>query len=75
MQSELNGVKIGDKFIPPQNRQSKRVCTVIDFYETKSMKTGEVIRHECIYESEILGQKIVNIVPFATVMRNKIDNQ
>lgn len=74
MTNELNGVKLGDKFIPPQNRQSGRICTVIDFHETKSILTGNVVRHECIYECEVLGQKVINITPFATVIRNRINN-
>jgi len=69
---ELHGVKIGDKFIPPQYRNAKTVCTVVEFYETKSMTTGEVIRHECIYECNIFGNVHKNIVPFSTVVRNKI---
>ena len=67
-----NGVKIGDKFIPPQYRQAKTICTVIDFLETKSLVIGDYHRMECLYECEILGQKHKNIVPFATVIRNRI---
>ena len=71
----IQGVTIGDKFIPAQYRQAKTVCTVIDFLETKSLVIGDYHKYECMYECEILGQKYKNIVPFATVIRNKITNQ
>lgn len=42
----IQGVTIGDKFIPPQYRKAKTICTVIDFLETKSMVIGDYHKYE-----------------------------
>ena len=68
----IKNVSIGDQFIDSSHRKSKRVSTVIDFYEVKSMKTGELIRHECISEHEFMGYRMKRKVSFTTVLRNKI---
>lgn len=70
---EYRGVKIGDKFINTTDRKSKRLSTVIDFSEKKSMLTGETIEILCIAEKEFMGQTLrFEVVP-VTVLRNKID--
>ncbi len=68
----IKNVTIGDKFISPSNRKSKRVSTVIDFLETKSMTTGETLKIEVIAEHDFMGQKLKTTCTAATVLRNKI---
>lgn len=65
---EIKGVKIGDKF------KSKNVtCEVVDFYELKSLVTGKIIGYNCIVKG--LNTLSTNIfeMPFATVIRFKIN--
>lgn len=69
---ELRGVKIGDKFISNQHRKSKRVSTVVDFVERKSMISGKVFDYEVVAEHEFMGQKITTYPSFTTVLRNKV---
>lgn len=69
---KIKNVTIGDKFIDPSNRKSKRISEVVDFIERKSLVTGEIIGYECIAENEFLGQKLRKNVPFSTVVRNKV---
>jgi hypothetical protein len=68
----IKNVTIGDKFINPSHRKSKRVSTVIDFLEVKSMTTGEVVRHECIASHEFMGQVLKTDVAFASVVMNRV---
>ncbi len=68
----VRNVTIGDKFIASEHRKSKRVSTVVDFVETKSMLTGETIMIEVVAEHEFMGQTIKTVSPFTTVLRNKI---
>src|ERR1044072_2907535 len=65
-------VSIGDKFVAMKDSRSKRVSTVIDFIERRSVTTGKVIDYECVAKQEFLGQTIVFETPFATVVRNRI---
>lgn len=65
--NELKGVKIGDRF-----RIGRfTICTVVDFYEIKSMTTGETIGHQCIVVGSGHATNRFD-VPFATVLRKKI---
>lgn len=64
---EIKGVKIGDEFMYQKNVK----CTVVDFYEQKSVLTGEVINYICIAKSNNLSTNLFE-VPFATVVRNII---
>ena len=68
----IKNVTIGDKFINPSNKKSKRVSTVIDFLETKSLLTGEVTGIEIVAEHDFLGQKIKTTCAASTVVRNRI---
>ena len=68
----INNVTIGDKFINTTDRKSKRVSTVIDFIETKSILTGEILRYQVLCEKDYMGQKLQSICSFATVVINKI---
>lgn len=69
---KIKGVKIGDKFIDNCNRKSKRVSTVVDFIERKSMKTGKVFNYEVVAQHDFMGQKMTTYPAFTTVLRNKI---
>lgn len=65
---ELRGVKIGDKF----KNGKHLMAEVIDFYEVRSLITGEFIRYECIAKSTNEMAIGSFAVPFCTVLRNKI---
>ena len=67
----IKNVTIGDKFINPTDRKSKRISTVIDFIETKSVLTGEVVKIEVVCEKDFAGQKLKSICSFTTVLRNR----
>lgn len=68
----IRGVTIGDKFIDTIHTRSKRVSTVVDFAETRSMTTGKILDVEIIAQHEFMGQ-IINTYPaFTTVIRNRI---
>lgn len=69
----LRNVTIGDKFINTTHKKSKRVSTVVDFIEHKSMVTGEVLNHEVVAEHNFMGQILRNTCAFTTVLRNKVD--
>lgn len=66
---KIRGVSIGDKF----KNGTYKTAVVVDFYEVKSMLTGEVIRHECIAKGIDTLAKNEFHVPFNTVIRNKIE--
>lgn len=68
----IKNVTIGDRFINTMHRKSKRISTVIDFLEVRSLTTGEIIRHECIASHEFMGQTLKTDVSFTTVLINKI---
>ena len=68
----IKGVTIGDKFINPNSNKTKRVSTVIDFVEHKSLIKNEITGYSCWAENEIVGQKIKYEVAFTTALRNKI---
>ena len=68
----IKGVRIGDKFISPSHQKFKRISTVTDILEVKSMKTGNVIRHEAIATHTFLGQELSGEVAFSTVVRYRI---
>ena len=69
---KYKGVTIGDKFIANENRKSKRVSKVIDFLETRSMMTNEIISTEVIYETKVLEQMVKGKCSALTVVRNRI---
>lgn len=68
----IRNVTIGDKFIDTRNRKSKRISTVIDFVERRSLKTGELINYECWAAHEFMGQTLQYEVAFATVVMNRV---
>lgn len=68
----IKNVTIGDKFISTTHRKSKRVSTVVDFIERKSMVTGKVIDYECVSSHEFMGQTLTGTVSFTTVLRNRL---
>lgn len=68
----IKNVTIGDKFINTTDRKSKRVSTVVDFIETKSVLTGETLGYEVVCEKDYMGQVLKSKCSFTTVLRNKI---
>lgn len=68
----IKNVNLGDMFIDPRNRKSKRISTVTGFVERKNMVTGEVVGYECWASHEFMGQTIRFEVAFATVLINKV---
>tara|TARA_R110002020_G_scaffold4845_1_gene20887 strand:+ start:437 stop:652 length:216 start_codon:yes stop_codon:yes gene_type:complete len=69
----IRNVTIGDKFINTTHRKSKRVSTVVDFIETRSVLTGEVLDYEVVSEHEFMGQTLRATCSFNTVLRNKVN--
>lgn len=65
---QVKGVKIGDTFKTGKHS----TATVVDFYELRSMVTGDVVGHQCIVKANGLSCNTYE-VPFATVSRNKIE--
>jgi hypothetical protein len=65
---EINGVKIGDKFMQGKSN----VCEVIDFYEIISLKTGSLVGHQCIAKNLNGLSHNPFQVPFSTVIRNRV---
>jgi len=72
MKMTIRNVTIGDRFIDTCNRKSKRVSTVIDFAETRSMTTGEVLNITIVAQHEFMGQKLTTNPAFTTVLMNKV---
>lgn len=68
----IRNVSIGDRFIDTCNRKSKRVSTVIDFVEHKSLLTGEVSNITIVAQHDFMGQKMTTNPAFTTVLMNKI---
>jgi len=68
----IRNVTIGDRFIDTCNRKSKRVSTVIDFVETRSMTTGKVVKVEIVAQHEFMGQIMTTSPAFTTVVMNKV---
>lgn len=68
----IKNVTIGDKFINTTDRKSKRVSTVIDFIETKSVLTGDILRYQVVCEKDYMGQKLQSVCSFSTVLMNKV---
>lgn len=68
----IRNVTIGDKFIDTMHRKSKRVSTVIDFAETKSMTTGKVLDVTVIAQHEFMGQLMTSNPAFSPVVMNRI---
>jgi hypothetical protein len=68
----IKNVTIGDKFINTTDRKSKRVSTVVDFTETKSVLTGEILSCEVVCEKDYMGQKLKSTCCFTTVLRNRV---
>ncbi len=65
---EIRGVKIGDKFI----KGKVHICEVVDFYEVKSLVTGQVVEHLCIARGVNTLATNTFETPFSSVIRNKI---
>ena len=65
----IQGVTIGDKFI--QRGKGNSVATVVDIYTVTNSK-GKIVRYECIATSNVIGQKVLFEVPFASVVRGII---
>ena len=63
----VKGVTIGDVFKTGKHT----TATVVDFYEIKSVTTGEVMGHLCIVQGNTLSTNKYD-VPFATVIKNRI---
>ena len=68
----IKNVTIGDKFINTTDRKSKRVSTVIDFIETKSVLSGKTLGYEVVCEKDYMGQKLKSTCCITTVLRNRI---
>jgi len=65
---EIKGVKIGDKF----KQGSSIINEVVDFYEVRSLKHNKIVEYQCVAtDSKGLSTNLF-IVPFATVIRNRI---
>ena len=65
---QYHGVKIGDRFRTGKNTTS----VVIDFYDVISVTTGELIKNICVVKGDGVATNTYE-VPFATVVRNKIN--
>lgn len=63
----IKNVKIGDRFKTGRHTSAH----VVDFYEVRSLTTGEVIEYKCIAKSDTIATNSFE-VPFSTVVRNKI---
>lgn len=69
---EIKGVKIGDRFIDTCNRKSKRISTVVDFVEHRSITTGKVLNVTIVANHDFMGQTMTTNPAFATVLINKV---
>lgn len=63
----INGITIGDKF-----KKGNIECEVVDFYMVTSLKDNSFIKYNCIACSKLSGEFEV---PFATVIRFKLNNK
>lgn len=70
----IKNVSIGDRFIDTCHRKSKRVSTVVDFIEKKSLLTGEILGHEVVASHEFMGQTLKTYPPFTTVVRYRVQD-
>ena len=68
---EIQGVSVGDKFTKRKDL-NKRIYTVIDIYEVRSLMSEKHIKYICVAEYEFMGQLIKFEVPFPTVVLNKV---
>ena len=65
---EVRGVKIGDRF-----KDGKHIiCEVVDFHETRSLSSGNIVSIQAIAKGMNTIAKNTFPVPFSTIMRNKI---
>jgi len=71
----INNVTIGDKFIHPNDRKSKRISEVYDFLEVKSLTTGKHLEYLCCVKKDFLGQVLYSQVAFSTVVRYKLKTE
>jgi hypothetical protein len=71
---KINGVSLGDMFVAPEDNKAKRISTVVDFVERKSVVTGKTIDFECWAEYEFMGKKCQRQVAFATAVRYRVAN-
>lgn len=71
MAIKINGVTIGDRFYIMEDRKSGLVYEVVDFWEIRSVTTGEIVGRKCMAKG--LNTLATNEfeVPFATVIRNR----
>lgn len=70
----IQRVSIGDQFIDTMHRKTKRVSTVVDFIEKKSLVTGEVVGYDVVAEHNFMGQTLKTKCCSTTVLRNRINN-
>lgn len=64
----IQNVRIGDRF----NHGKYKVAEVVDFWETRSMTTGNIISIKAIAQGINTLATNTFEIPFATVVRNKI---
>lgn len=64
-------VSIGDKFY--DNGSKHKLCEVVDIYEMRSTKTGEIVGHKCM--AKRIGGFTTNTfeVTFICVLKNKTE--
>lgn len=63
---------IGTKYINKQNKRSDE-CTVVDVFDTFSLKTGEFFRRRYVCSHDFFGVSITNYdVPEAAIARSQI---
>lgn len=67
--NRLKNVKIGDIFMSG----TKTRAVVVDFHVVTSMKTGKFVDYKCIAQGVNTMAKNEFEVPFATVVRNRIE--
>jgi uncharacterized surface anchored protein len=64
----MRNVTIGDKF-----KNGKHIiCEVVDFYEIRSVKTGQIVDYQCIAKGINTFSTNSFEIAFATVGRNRI---
>jgi len=65
----IRNVTIGDRY---KQRNSPHIFEVVDFSETRSMLTGEVVKQMCVVKGVNTMSVNTHEVPFATVVRTRI---
>lgn len=65
----IRNVSIGDKF----KKGKFHTYEVVDFYEVKSLVSGEVVEHLCIAKGINTLATNTFETPFSSVLRNKVN--